>query len=55
MRIKKVFNNNVVLVIDDLGKEQIVMGKGVGFQKFPKDLIDTNKIEKRFIFNDKSP
>lgn len=53
MRIKKVFNNNVVLVIDDLGKEQIVMGKGVGFQKFPKDLIDTNKIEKRFIFNDK--
>lgn len=53
MRIKKVFNNNVVLVIDDLGKEQIVMGKGIGFQKFPKDLIDTNKIEKRFIFNDK--
>lgn len=53
MRIKKVFNNNVVLVIDDLGKEQIVMGKGIGFQKFPRDLIDTNKIEKRFIFNDK--
>ncbi len=53
MRIKKVFNNNVVLVIDDLGKEQIVMGKGIGFQKFPKDLIDTNKVEKRFIFNDK--
>ncbi|MDI9217039.1 MULTISPECIES: BglG family transcription antiterminator LicT [Clostridium] len=53
MRIKKVFNNNVVLVIDDLGKEQIVMGKGIGFQKFPKDLIDSKKIEKRFIFNDK--
>ncbi len=51
MRIKKVFNNNVVLVVNDLNEELIVMGKGVGYQKFPKDLIDTNKIEKRFIFN----
>lgn len=51
MRIKKVFNNNVVLVVNDLKEEEIVMGKGIGYQKFPKDLIDTNKIEKRFVFN----
>ena len=51
MRVKKVFNNNVVLVVNDLKEELIVMGKGVGYQKFPRDLIDTNKIEKRFIFN----
>ena len=51
MRIKKVFNNNVVLVVNDLNEEEIVMGKGVGYQKFPKDFIDTNKIEKRFVFN----
>ena len=53
MRIKKVFNNNVVLVVNNLKEEQIVMGKGVGFNKLPKDLIDTSKIEKRFIFNNK--
>ncbi|MGG7213237.1 BglG family transcription antiterminator LicT [Clostridium nigeriense] len=51
MRVKKVFNNNVVLVVNDLKEELIVMGKGVGYQKYPRDLIDTNKIEKRFIFN----
>ncbi|MFR1824326.1 MAG: PRD domain-containing protein [Clostridium saudiense] len=53
MRVKKVFNNNVVLVVNDLQEEQIVMGKGIGFNKYPKDLIDTSKIEKRFIFNNK--
>ncbi|WP_294344677.1 PRD domain-containing protein [uncultured Clostridium sp.] len=53
MRIKKVFNNNVVLVVNNLREEQVVMGKGIGFNKYPKDIVDTSKIEKRFIFNNK--
>ncbi|MDQ0174876.1 BglG family transcription antiterminator LicT [Bacillus chungangensis] len=51
MIIKKVFNNNVVLVVDSQGIESILMGKGIGFQKFPKDAIDESLIEKRFDFN----
>ncbi|WP_341346506.1 PRD domain-containing protein [Paenibacillus sp. FSL H3-0469] len=49
MRIKKVFNNNVALVIDHDNKEIIVMGKAIGFQKYPKDLIDESLIEKTFV------
>ena len=45
MRIKKVFNNNVVLVVNNLREEQVVMGKGIGFNKYPKDIVDTSKIE----------
>ncbi|NFG61126.1 MULTISPECIES: BglG family transcription antiterminator LicT [unclassified Clostridium] len=55
MKVKKVFNNNVVLVVNDFDEEQIVMGKGIGYQKYPMDLIEENKIEKKFIFtNDES-
>lgn len=52
MIVKKVFNNNVVLVKNESFVEQIVMGKGVGFKKFPNDPIDEDKVEKRFIFDD---
>ncbi len=48
MVITKVINNNVVSTIDDKGRELILMGCGVGFQKKPGDSIDDNKIEKRF-------
>lgn len=47
MRIKKIFNNNAVLV-DDQGKEKIVTGAGIGFQKKVYDLIPESKIEKIF-------
>lgn len=51
MLVKKVFNNNVVLVVNTINEEQIVMGKGVGYKKYPGDLIEENKIEKRFTFD----
>ncbi|MDX5618767.1 CAT RNA binding domain-containing protein, partial [Clostridioides difficile] len=51
MVIKKVFNNNVVFAIDNSGQEVILMGKGIGFNKFTKDLVEIDKIEKKFIFN----
>ncbi|WP_336765920.1 BglG family transcription antiterminator LicT [Paenibacillus sp. USHLN196] len=49
MRVKKVFNNNVALVVGHNNKEIIVMGKAIGFQKYPGDLIDETVIEKTFV------
>ncbi len=53
MKITKVFNNNCVATISD-GKEVIITGSGIGFQKKLGDLIDENKIEKKFsVMDDK--
>lgn len=49
MRVIKAFNNNAVLGRTDDGQEVIVMGKGVGFKKYPKDPINLKTIEKTFI------
>lgn len=48
MQILKVINNNVVSAYNEKGKEVIVTGKGIGFQKKPKDEIDDTKVEKVF-------
>jgi beta-glucoside operon transcriptional antiterminator len=50
MRIKKVFNNNVSLVVDG-DEEKILMGKGIGFQKKVGDAIDESLIEKTFVLS----
>ncbi|KXZ40395.1 transcriptional antiterminator, BglG family [Alkalithermobacter thermoalcaliphilus JW-YL-7 = DSM 7308] len=50
MRIKKILNNNVVVVND--GQEKILMGLGIGFQKKVNDLVDKSKIEKIFVMKD---
>lgn len=48
MQIAKVLNNNVVVVLDEHRREQVVMGRGVAFQKRVGDLLDESKIEKIF-------
>lgn len=48
MEILKVINNNVVSSLDENGKEVVVMGKGIGFQKKTGNTIDEDKIEKIF-------
>ena len=45
MRIKKVFNNNVLLA-DQQGHEVVIIGKGIGFQKRTGDLVDPNQVTK---------
>lgn len=45
--IIKAFNNNVVMVKDE-GKEKIISGKGIGFNKKQGDLIFVNPNECRF-------
>ena len=55
MVIKQIFNNNVVLVRDDIeGKEFILTGSGIGFQKKKGMQVDIEKIEKKFISSDDS-
>jgi len=47
MRVEKRINNNVVLA-KDKNQQVIVMGKGVGFQVHPNDLVDGSKIERTY-------
>lgn len=48
MKIKKVFSQNAVLVVD--GKEEkVAIGKGVGFKKQQNDLIFNKDIERLFV------
>lgn len=54
VKILKVFNNNVALVLNDANHEEIIMGKGVGFGKKENDTIDSAGIEKRFVLEDKT-
>ncbi|MBO1306452.1 PRD domain-containing protein [Enterococcus sp. 669A] len=49
LRIKKIFNNNVVLVIDSKGLERILIGKGIAFQKRVGETVQKDKIEKTFV------
>lgn len=48
MKIKKIFNQNAVLVDDD-GQEKVAIGKGVGFDKKHNDLIFHREIERMFV------
>lgn len=48
MKIAKILNNNVVVVLDEQGREQVVMGRGLAFQKRPGDLVLKENIEKVF-------
>lgn len=49
MKILRVFNNNVVLVNDDDGKDVIATGRGLGFQARPGDVVDKTKVFRVFI------
>ena len=50
LKIKRVFNNNVVLVYKD-DDEAVIFGKGIGFQKKHGDTLDETKIGKIFTTN----
>ncbi|SHN34557.1 transcriptional antiterminator, BglG family [Gracilibacillus kekensis] len=51
MKLKKIFNNNAVLVLDQ-DKEKVAIGNGIAFGKRKNDLINTNKIEKLFVMKE---
>ena len=53
MEIIKVINNNIVSSVQD-GREVVVMGRGIGFQKKPGTVIADNQIEKVFVMDNHS-
>lgn len=48
MRIIKKINNNVAIGVDSNGREIIITGRGVGFNKMPYELNDLSKIDRTF-------
>ncbi|CAM3734147.1 transcription antiterminator LicT [Rouxiella silvae] len=48
MKIIKILNNNAVIAVDEHLHEQVMMGKGLAFQKKIGELIDCDKAEKVF-------
>lgn len=54
MIINKILNNNVVTIINENCEEEVVMGRGLAFQKKKGDEIDESKIEKVFVLENKS-
>lgn len=53
MIIKKKLNNNVAVTTDETGREIIVMGKGIAFDRKVGDELDEAEIDKRFVSSDK--
>ncbi|MCV2395740.1 PRD domain-containing protein [Actinotalea sp. M2MS4P-6] len=49
VKVLKVFNNNVVLGVDDHGAELVLLGRGLGFQMAPGAEIDLERVERRFV------
>ncbi|MDD3224993.1 MAG: PRD domain-containing protein [Clostridium sp.] len=53
MIIKKIFNNNAILVGDSSKHEFVVMGSGIGFKKSVGEKVNEKLIEKTFILKQK--
>lgn len=53
MKVKKVFNNNILLAEDEHLLEMVLMGKGIGFAMKPGDTPDETKIDKIFKLDSK--
>lgn len=51
MIIHKILNNNVVVVLDEKQREQIVMGRGIAFKKKVGDEILKEQVDKTFTMN----
>lgn len=49
MEILTVFNNNVVLARDELGREVVLSGRGVGFQTRRGNDVDETRVVRRFV------
>lgn len=54
MKIDKIINNNLIRTFDKNGKEVLVMGCGLGFQKKIGDTVDKSKVEKIYTIENKN-
>lgn len=53
MIIKKIFNNNVV-VVENNGKDEVVSGRGIAFSKKVGDAIDESRITQIFVLKEEN-
>lgn len=49
MKITRLLNNNVVMVMNDNSDEMVVCGKGIAFRKKVGEYIDDSKVNKTFV------
>lgn len=49
MKIAHVYNNNVVLAVNDAGEQSVVIGRGLAFNKKKGQEVDLEKIEQTFV------
>lgn len=49
MKVVKVFNNNVALVLDEKGREVVVQGRGIAFNANTTGRIDPALVDRRFV------
>ncbi|MDM5156241.1 PRD domain-containing protein [Bacillus sp. DX1.1] len=49
LEIKKVLNNNVIIATHQEHEEVVVIGKGIGFGKKAKEMLEAKQIEKMFV------
>lgn len=54
MKVKKVINNNILCVVDENGNELIVTGRGLGFQRYRGETIDSAQVERTYRMEEKS-
>lgn len=54
MIVKKILNNNLILVSDEMGKEHIVMGKGLRFSNTVGEELVDSSIEKVFVLKEEN-
>lgn len=54
MKIEKILNNNVILSIDPKTKKEVIlMGCGIAFGKKIGEIVETEKVDKTFVIDDK--
>jgi beta-glucoside operon transcriptional antiterminator len=51
VKVKKIFNNNIILAENEQLLEIVLLGKGIAFQKKAGDEVDPSKIEKTFVLD----
>lgn len=52
MKIERILNNNVVIIKNDKGIDEVVCGKGVAFKKKIGDVVDKDLVNQTFILKD---
>ena len=51
MKVKKVYNNNIILAENEQLLEVVLLGRGIAFKKKVGDEVDVSKIDKTFILD----